>query len=328
MRRLVLGIVALSLAVLPAIAQTDYRIQRSPNQAAADDWINDFSDAPPRRSPQPATPAPSSAGFVLNINTTPGARPAPETPLILPSAIQRGVDTFVKKLGARELNLLSSRDVIILVDKSSSMGDKDCPAPATGLRLFSRMGEETPDVSRWDWCENELIDMSKVAGSALRQGIRVVMFASDQSVYDRIRLNEIPRIFSENYPSGNTNEASAVKSQLDWYFQRKASGPTRPVVIAVITDGLPNNARAVKKAIIDATHQMQTPDEIAFSFLQVGRDRKGVSFVHELDDDLVRQGAVYDVVDSKDFAELLQMGLGRALAEAISENSRGVARRD
>jgi hypothetical protein len=323
MRGLIFGMIALSIAVLPAIAQDQYRIQRAPAQASTD-WVNDFSGPPPATGNGPT----GSAGFVMEINGDTSRRPAPELPFALPPAVQRGVTQFVKKLGTRELNLLSSRDVVILVDKSSSMGDKDCPAPASGLRLFSRLGEETPEVSRWDWCEAELVDMAKLAGGALRQGLRLVMFAGDQQVYDRVRLNEIPRAFQENYPSGSTNEAAAVKAQLDWYFQNKASRPTRPVVIAVITDGLPNNARALKKAIIDATRQMERPDEVAITFLQIGRDRHGVSLVHELDDDLVRQGAVYDIVDSKDYGELLQVGLGKALADAISEGSRGVARRD
>jgi hypothetical protein len=323
MRRLIFGMIALSMAILPAIAQDQYRLQRAPGQPASTDWVNDFSDAP-----APANAAPNgSAGFVMNINGDTSRRPAPELPFALPPTVQRGVDQFVKKLGTRELSLLSSRDVIILLDKSSSMGDKDCPAPQTGLRLFSRMGEETPDVSRWDWCEAELLDMSRMAGGALRQGLRLVLFSSDQNVYDRVRLNEIPRVFQENYPGGSTNEAAALKAQLDWYFQNKAAGRTRPVVIAVITDGLPNNARALKKAIIDATHAMDRPDEVAITFLQVGRDRHGVNLVHEMDDDLVRQGAVFDIVASKDFGQLLQEGLGKALADAINESSRGVARR-
>jgi hypothetical protein len=319
MRRLILSLILLLATVLPTAAQDAYKLSRP--GGADSDWVEDFKAPPPRSG------AEAPAGFVLDINAAPRPRRLPDVPMSLPAAVQSAVPAFVKKLGARELNLLSSHDVIILVDKSGSMGDRDCPAPTTGLRFFARNGEPDADVSRWDWCESELVDMSRMAGNALRQGIRVVLFDNHYSVYDRVRVGEIPRIFQAHHPAGNTNAALALKSQLDSYFANRVPGRSRPVVVAVITDGLPSNARALKKAIIDATRTMNSPDEVAITFLQVGKDRKGVNLVHELDDDLVRQGAIYDIVDSKDFGELMQIGLGRALADAITESGR-VARRD
>ena len=234
----------------------------------------------------------------------------------------------IKQLAPRDLNLLSSRDIILLIDKSGSMSEEDCPAPREGFGFLSRFTGQMDAASRWDWCANELITMSRMAAGALRQGMRVVMFATDDDVFDRVRLEQIPQIFRGNRPSGSTNAAAALKKQLSWYFANKASqqGRNRPVVIAVITDGLPNNARALKKAIVEATASMQRPDEIAITFLQVGRDRSGVNLVHELDDGLMRQGATFDIVDCKDFGDLLNVGLGRALVDAISETGRVAGR--
>lgn len=305
------------IAVLPAIAQVDsgFRLQRSANTATGDDWSTEFQTAPPVVDP-------GVAGFTLDINTVQTRPSAPQMTPSFASLGQQAMTSFAKQLGPRELNLLSSRDVVILIDKSGSMGDRDCPAPARGLRFLPRIGLTDEAISRWEWCENELITMSQMASGALRQGIRVVLFASDQSVYDKVRFSEIPRIFKSTWPAGSTNAAPALRTQLEAYFANRVAGRSRPVVIAVITDGLPNNTRAVKKAIIDATASMQRPDEIAITFLQVGADRKGINLVHELDDDLVRQGAVFDIVDCKDFSDLLNVGLGRALADAINETGR------
>ncbi len=339
MRRLILGLVVGCIAVLPVIAASPddgMRIRRSANvdravynspsygrPSAGNQSESDFSAFQTAPSP--------SAGFVLNINQAPPrqgtVRQVPQ-PFTSANFQKEGGEVFVKQLAPRDLNLLSSRDIILLIDRSGSMSEEDCPAPRGGFGFLSRISGEPYDVSRWNWCASELMTMARMAAGALRQGMRVVMFATDDTAYERVRLEQIPQIFGVNHPAGSTNAAAALKKQLDWYFTNKANhqGQSSPVVIAVITDGLPNNARALKKAIVEATLAMERPDEIAITFLQVGRDRSGVNLVHELDDDLVRQGARFDIVDCKDFGDLLNAGLGRALADAISESGRVTGR--
>lgn len=334
MRRLISCLFAGWMAILPALGQSDdsLRMRRNPQPVTSPSgWAESF-ETPPAAPPAGDAVLPGTAGFALDINVPPHPANLPTTPrlpaiapFVVPYA-QRAVDRFVKKLGARELNLLSTRDVVILIDKSGSMGDKDCPPPAKGLRFIPRGNDSEDAVSRWDWCEGELFDLSQSAAGALRQGLRVVMFASDQQVYDHVRVNQIPQIFHTNYPEGSTNAAPALRAQIDQYFGNKSTGRSRPMVIAVITDGLPSNTKALKKVIIDATTAMQRPDEIAITFLQVGTDKKGIHLVHELDDDLPRQGASFDIVDCKDFPDLLNQGLGRALADAISENGKVAGR--
>lgn len=339
MQRMTLGLLLCCISILPVFAAAPddaMRIKRSQNadvsnyrapaysrpayngQAYGNSLNSDFSAFQ-------TAPVARSAGFTLNINPAP-PRPAPVRPPA--SSFERQAGVFVKQLAPRDLNLLSSRDIILLIDRSGSMSEEDCPATRGGFGFFSRLNGQMDAATRWEWCENELITMSGMAAGALRQGMKVVMFATDDNVFDRVRLEQIPQIFGANRPSGSTNAAAALKKQLNWYFANKASqqGRNRPLVIAVITDGLPNNARALKKAIVEATNSMQRPDEIAITFLQVGRDSSGVNLVHELDDDLIRQGAMFDIVDCKDFGDLLNVGLGRALADAISETGRVAGR--
>ena len=252
---------------------------------------------------------------------------APQTVPGLPG-LRSSVGTFIKRLSGQDLAVLSSRDIVVLIDKSGSMGDKDCPPPQQGLRFSYRNGEAESPVSRWDWCENELVTLANEARGSIRNGMRVVLFDGQQTVFDHVGLDKIPYIFHNNYPEGSTNEATALKSQLDWYFQHRAAqgGQARPVAIAVITDGLPNNASALRRVITDATQNLQRPDEVAITFLQVGNDKKGIRLVHELDDNLVQHGARFDIVDCKDFSELTQVGLAKALVDAINESSRSAMR--
>lgn len=324
MRRITICLLAWVLAILtilPVLAQNNggLRINRDGG------WGADFDSAFQSAPRQEVRVAPSR-GYAVDANAFQSAPPPPVLDIAPSNSFSAG--SFVKQLAPRELNVLSSRDVILLIDKSGSMSEKDCPPPRDGLRFLYRIAGGADPVSRWDWCENELINMSRLTSSAMRQGMRVVLFSTDQTAYERVRMDQIPEIFRRNYPQGSTNAAPALKRQLDWYFSNRVTqrDRSRPVVIAVITDGLPNNTRALKKAILDATASMQRPDEIAITFLQIGADRQGVRLVHELDDDLVRQGAVFDIVDSKDFGELLNIGLARALIAAIGETNRVAGR--
>jgi hypothetical protein len=310
---LLLGFLLFSNA---ALAQGFYERPGPSRQSVMDDdWGAEFSTPPPRPQvqAQPRYQQPAPQGPVMSIGAGAG---------------QGSGSSFVKQLGPRELNILSSRDVIILIDKSGSMEEKDCPPPRQALGFLSRWTGIAEPISRWDWCESELLNLTNSAGSALRQGLRVVMFASDQQVFDRVSLGTVPQIFRRNSPGGSTNAGPALKSQLDWYFGNKTmrANRVRPIAIAVITDGLPNNTRALKKAIVEATRSMERPDEIAITFLQIGGDRKGIELVHELDDNMLAEGAQFDIVDSKDFGELLRIGLGRALTDAIMESGRMTSR--
>jgi hypothetical protein len=325
MRSILLSLTLLISAVLPAIAddwepEGGVRLRR--NASVADtQFQRDFTEAP-RNSAQP----PSGAEFTLDVSQFSSRRPSTDMPsgpvLPITSGVAEQGRTFFKKLMGRDLQILGSRDIILLIDKSGSMGDKDCPPPTEGLRFPMRNGEPIPSVSRWDWCEQELISLSRNAAGGLQKGMRVVLFAGDQTVYDHVNISQVSQIFHNNWPQGSTNAAAALQSQLEQYFSARARGErVRPLVIAIITDGLPNSSGALKQAIVDMTRAVRAPGEIAITFLQIGNDKKGIRLVHEIDDKLVQQGALYDLVDSKDFGELQSVGLGRALVDAINKAS-------
>jgi hypothetical protein len=114
----------------------------------------------------------------------------------------------------------------------------------------------------------------------------------------------------------------AIKSQLAQYFAAgKALAPgdrQRPLLIAMITDGLPDRPMALKETIIAATKQMNEPDQLAITFLQVGSDAKATRYLQELDECLVSRSAAHDIVKSKPFAEINQVGLVSALLQSLS----------
>lgn len=53
------------------------------------------------------------------------------------------------------------------------------------------------------------------------------------------------------------------------------------------------------------------------TFLAIGDDAQGNSFLKELDDGLVGAGAQFDIVASKTFPQVQSLGMKKALVDAI-----------
>jgi hypothetical protein len=217
------------------------------------------------------------------------------------------------KLNASELAELGRHDIVLIVDKSESMRAVDCPSLTAPGYL----------VSRWDWCGQQAYDLAQQAAPVLPDGLGVVIFSNFTRAFPHMGAQDIPTIFTANHPGGMTNEAAAVELVLQDYFSRRKQehGKVRPLVVAVITDGLPTNPLALKRDLVEATRQMKGKEEISFTFLQVGTDPEGVGFIRDLDQNLRRENAKYDIVTSKTFPELVHTGLAKALVDCLSAAS-------
>ena len=216
-----------------------------------------------------------------------------------------------RQLSGTELANLGRHDIVLLIDKSSSMSEVDC------LSMDRRWGM----ISRWDWCREQTTDLAQQAGSVLKRGISVVLFSGSTMIFPHVDVTQIPRIFVDNHPAGQTNEDKALGAILDDYFQRRASnhGKIAPLLVAIITDGRPTNEEKVRRKIIEATQNLQSPDEVKLTFLLIGQDPKGMQFIQEMDRGLVAQGAKFDIVSSRPFYQLVKTGLAAAMADSLSD---------
>ncbi len=211
----------------------------------------------------------------------------------------------------REVRALGRYDISVLIDRSGSMSTQDCPSPYS------------PDmaISRWDWCREQTAYLARET-SSLSRTITVVPFANKAQRFEHATAADIHGIFSMTSPRGSTNLAGALKIELETYIQAKEAGiRMRPLMIAVISDGVPSSKAAVKRVIADATRRLSNPDEIRITFLQVGTDDSGTRFLQELDRDLLDEGAVADIVKTRDFNQLLYTGLPAALASSLSDRA-------
>lgn len=197
---------------------------------------------------------------------------------------------------------LSKYDYVVMIDKSGSMGTEDCNGK-----------------SRWAHAQEQTENIARIAAKFDDDGIDVVVFGSSAKLYSGTTADTVKKIFAENSPSGGTNTAGAVKSVFDAYFTRKATGKAKPLIVICVTDGVPDDERALSSVIIEATKKIDSDEEMGITFVQVGSDAHAREFLKRLDDDLQGQGAKFDIVDTKNDEEMDGISVEELLMEAITD---------
>jgi hypothetical protein len=201
--------------------------------------------------------------------------------------------------------MMSDRDYTLIIDKSGSMSTPD------------QVGGRT----RWEIAQESTIALARKCEQFDPDGITVYVFSGKFKRYDDVTTAKVAQIFQENDPAGTTNLAGVLQDALNNYFQRKAAGNTKPngETILVITDGEPDDRKAVFEVIIQATRQMEKDEELGISMIQVGSDAQATKFLKALDDQLQSVGAKFDICDTITLDDLEDMSLTDVLMNAITD---------
>ncbi len=219
----------------------------------------------------------------------------------------------------KELAQLSNHDVALIIDRSRSMLIADCfPAFIDNItRQFYK------PVSRWQWCHEQTLQLTKKTAIVLPNGLTVVLFAKTFDTYNNTDIGSIETIFADNKPDGGTDTAAALSSQIEAYFARKSKlgGHIKPLLIAIISDGCPDNPASFYHVIVKATQSMNQPGEISITFLQVGNDHRAIDLLKQLKNGLLDQNAKYNMVNIIAFPELNKIGLPQALVNITTMHS-------
>jgi len=199
--------------------------------------------------------------------------------------------------------MLENRDYTLIIDKSGSMATPD------------QKGGRT----RWVAAEESTFALATKCEEFDPDGITVYTFSGKFKRYENVTSAKVMQIFKENDPSGTTDLAGVLKHSTDNYFQRKAAGETKPngETILVITDGEPDDRKAVMKTIIEASRRMDRDEELAISFIQVGTDVQATRFLKVLDDELQSAGAKFDICDTITMEDMEDYSLSEVLLNAI-----------
>ncbi|MBD2512452.1 MULTISPECIES: VWA domain-containing protein [unclassified Nostoc] len=201
--------------------------------------------------------------------------------------------------------MMSDRDYTLIIDKSGSMSTPD----------------QVGGRSRWEIAQESTLALARKAEQFDPDGITVYLFSGRFKRYDDVTSAKVAQIFLENDPAGTTNLAGVLQDALNNYFQRKAAGKSKPngETILVITDGEPDDRKAVFEVIIHATRQMERDEELGISIIQVGSDAQATKFLKALDDQLQSVGAKFDICDTVTLDDLEEMSLVDVLTNAITD---------
>lgn len=201
--------------------------------------------------------------------------------------------------------MLENRDYTLIIDKSGSMSTKD----------------QAGNKSRWLIMQESALALAAKCEEFDPDGMTVYVFSGRFKRYDNVTSQKVAQIFKENEPSGRTDLAAVLQDALSNYFQRKAAGSTQSngETILVVTDGEPDDRKAVMKVIIEASRKMERDEELAISFIQVGNDSQAKQFLKVLDDELQGAGAKFDLVDTITIDDMEDMTLSEVLMNAIAD---------
>lgn len=202
-------------------------------------------------------------------------------------------------------DMASNRDYTLIIDKSGSMSTPD----------------QAGGRSRWDVAQESTLALARKCEQFDPDGITVYVFSGKFKRYEDVTSAKVAQVFMENDPAGTTNLAGVLLHAIDNYFQRKKAGTTKEngETILVITDGEPDDRKAVFETIISATRQMERDEELAISIVQVGNDPQASKFLKALDDQLVGVGAKFDICDTVTLDDMEDMSLAEILTNAITD---------
>ena len=201
--------------------------------------------------------------------------------------------------------MLENRDYTLIIDKSGSMATPD----------------QKGGRSRWVAAQESTIALASKCEQLDPDGITIYLFSGKFKRYENVTTAKVSQIFKENDPSGTTDLAGVLKHATDDYLQRKTAGQTKlnGETILVVTDGEPDDRKAVMKVIIEASRRLDKDEELAISFIQVGNDPQATRFLKILDDELQSAGAKFDICDTVTMDDMEDMSLSEVLLNAITD---------
>lgn len=289
---LALSGITLAGTFMEVFARSSTRLKRTTPKSKGDFRVAIFHDATPQLKNK------ELRSFILR-NFKPPVAPSTafgSSPAFKPLSVNK----------TRVSRLFNNKDIVVLIDKSSSMKTVDTNA----------------SMSRWQWAGNQLRSLAYNLNFAPLSNLDVVLFDNKVKKYNSVSIKSLSTIFSNNTPSGGTNVTKALKGELNQFFARKSASASynRPLIVAVITDGAPSSSRSLKDLIVNATHKLDHKGQLKISFLQIGQESQGNKLLPELDHGLVSDGALFDIVDSKPFYEVERKGLVNVLLDVVSRS--------
>ena len=204
---------------------------------------------------------------------------------------------------------LQKRDYTLLVDQSQSMSEF----------------EETEEKSRWEIIKDSTLALATRCEHFDPNGITVYLFAEEFQRYDHVTSEKVARMFQTHQPQGKAHLATVLKQATDQYFKRRALEIAQPngEIIIVVTAGEIEDPEAVKQVIIGAADQLSSDQELGIELAQVGSNRQAARLFKQLDQDLQRAGAKFDICHTVSIEYVDRIDLNKRAAVPTRARQRG-----
>ena len=196
------------------------------------------------------------------------------------------------------------RDYVLVLDRSGSMSDP------------VRSGSSQ---TRWDAAQEATLAVARECAKLDPDGIDVYTFGTKFQRFQNTTPDKVGEIFNQVSPAGGTDFVPVLSDVFAEHFKKAA----RPTTVLVVTDGAPSEGpagqAALAKLIVATSNKLEADAELAVQFIQIGQDPNATTFLRKLDDDLVKAGAKYDIVDSKTSEDLENMTITQMLLAAVND---------
>jgi hypothetical protein len=106
---------------------------------------------------------------------------------------------------------------------------------------------------------------------------------------------------------------------LDHVIQEYLSSKQKPIICVVITDGQPDDEAALVSVIVNATKKIANREEIGLEFVQIGKDSHAHAFLDRLDNNLTKEGAKLDIVNTVSADDLGDKLISDVLIASLTE---------
>ncbi len=218
---------------------------------------------------------------------------------------------------------LKKYDIEVHVDMSGSMSENDCHG-----------------VSRYEHAAKWVSTLVQEAEQFDTDGPTVGFFDHELTVFENTTFAKVASVFKQMAPRGTTDTAKVIRERCLDYLDKRLGIPatkgtlfsrgkpaipanpnTKPRIIVVITDGVPDDEPALEQAIVGITKRMTsgglTKEDLVISFIQVGYNGKAKVFLAILNDGLEAKGATMDIVGCITCEEAMKLPTPKLLEKAL-----------
>lgn len=222
--------------------------------------------------------------------------------------LDRIVDHNETPLSEKELAGLAKFNVVVLLDRSSSMKSPDCASNNAKSNIANGR-------SRWDWTANELENLSKQSSKIMPAGFDVITWNTRSELFRNCNSEQIGEIYKKHPPMGGTELGCALAEAFQLKFPTQ-----KPMLLAIVTDGGLSDLSGSESAIEQKVGG-EKAGQTEVVFLKVGgNNASGEAMLDRIEADFKRRLPTDHVVHTVSFSKFAEQGLGRSLANAANED--------